>query len=39
MIWLYAILGGVVGGAIGWLFDRLTRRRTVKAAEDTAPRT
>lgn len=38
MIWLYVILGGVVGGALGWFFDRLTRRRSVAAASDTAPR-
>jgi membrane protein YqaA with SNARE-associated domain len=36
---VYVILGGVVGGAFGWLFDRLTRRRIKPVAEDSTKRT
>jgi lipoprotein signal peptidase len=36
---LYVILGGAVGGALGWLFDRLSRRHVTPAAEDASPRT
>jgi hypothetical protein len=36
---VYVILGGAVGGAIGWLFDRLTRCSTEEVAKENAPRT
>jgi len=37
MTWLYVVLGGAVGGALGWLFDRLTRRHARPAAEVSSP--
>jgi hypothetical protein len=36
---VYVILGGAVGGILGWLFDRLNRHHVTPAAEDAAPRT
>jgi len=34
---VYVILGGAVGGTLGWLFDRLTRRHAKPAAEASSP--
>ncbi|MGD0779348.1 MAG: hypothetical protein ABR954_01010 [Dehalococcoidales bacterium] len=40
MTLVYIIIGGVVGGGLGWLFDRVTRREQPEAAAiDSQPRT
>ena len=31
---LFIILGGAVGGGLGWLFDKVTRRNQPAAAEE-----
>lgn len=31
---VYIILGGVLGGGLGWLFDRVTKRNQPEAATD-----
>ena len=33
MLLVYIILGGVVGGGLGWLFDKATKRNQWKATD------
>jgi hypothetical protein len=32
MVILFIILGGAAGGGLGWLFDRVTKRKAGEAA-------
>jgi hypothetical protein len=34
MTLLYIIIGGAVGGGLGWLFDRATKRNEPKVVEE-----
>jgi hypothetical protein len=36
---VYVIIGGAVGGVLGWLFDRLSGRHVTPVAEDATRRT